>query len=118
MDLVALLGKPDSVGALIAKLEGLSDATKMDWALQVRLAPTPKRAPQPERVAEAERTFDHIKSDGSATDGWLNHYFDRDVGYGVAWLRATALVGDAAQALALRDRAEVERLSAAFMSLE
>ena len=118
MDLVALFGEPDPVGALIAKLEGLSDATKMDWALRTRVAGTPNRAPRSARVAQAEDTFDHIKSDGSAVDGWLDYYFDRDYGNYGAWLPATALVGDAAQALALRDRAEVERLAAAFMSLE
>jgi hypothetical protein len=90
----------------------------MAWALEARLPRTPGPLPKSDDVQQAEQVFDHIAKDGSADEGWMDYFFDRDYGHAGAWLHATRLVGDAAQALEGGDRPAIDRLAEAFTSLE
>ena len=107
MDLVALLDDADPVGALVAVLERLSDADRMEFARAARI-PQRRRDEPParsEQAQRAERAFDDLHHDGSVTDSYGSWYFNPG-GYGhySQWLVVRDLIGEAATALAARDR--------------
>lgn len=107
MDLVAFLDDADPVGAFVAVLERLSDADRMEFARDARVPQRRRDEPRArsEQAKRAERAFDDLRDDGSVTDIYLHYYFDPG-GYGhySQWLDVRDLIGEAATALAARDR--------------
>jgi len=65
-----------------------------------------------EKAQRAERAFDDLHHDGSVTDGYGDWYFDPG-GYGHSsqWLDVRDLIGEAATALAARDRERVTKIA-------
>jgi hypothetical protein len=120
MDLVTLLDDADPVSVLVAVLERLSDADRMEFARTARIPHRRRDEPQArsEEAQRAERAFDDLHHDGSVTDGYGHYYFDPG-GYGhySEWLDARDLIGEAAEALSARDRERVTILAHYFRDL-
>ena len=117
MDLVALLDEADPVGAMVTILERVSDHDRMDFAYDLCFMTPSWRPPRssqgkprsgPEEVQRAERAFEDLRDDGSVTGVYIWWYFEPSGGNrGGDWLDARDLIGEAATALAARDRERV-----------
>lgn len=114
MDLSALLDEPDPVGALVAVLERISDADRMAFARAARIPQRDRDEPRPtsEPAQRAERAFYDLHDNGSRSGNDLHFFFDPGgYGYYAQWLDVRDLIGEAATALAARDRDRVSLLA-------
>jgi len=131
MDLVALLDEADPVGALVTILERVSDHDRMYFAYDLYFMTPPWRPPRSsprisqgkprsgsEEVQRAERAFEDLRNDGSVTGAYECWYFGYEGNRGGYWLDARDLIGEAATALAARDRERVTMIAGYLRNLD